>query len=85
MFLVIREVIGKNKHTKIPLRLYENAKDAYNFINNYMKESSGEYWTKIWFEPSTLDNKFIQRQLWWRKLKNGDRESLNIRYMKVYN
>ena len=40
MFLVIREVTGNNKHTKIPIRLYKDAKDAYNFVNNYMKESS---------------------------------------------
>lgn len=84
MYLVIREVIGENKHTKIPIRLYKNAKDAYYFVNNYMKESSGGYWTKIWFEPSFLDNKFIQEQIWHRKLKNGNIEYLNIRYMKMY-
>ena len=84
MYLIIREVRGKNKHTKIPIRLYQNAKDAYNFVNIYMKESSGEHWVKMWFEPSFLDNKFIQKQLWHRKLKNGDIEYLNIRYMKMY-
>lgn len=84
MYLVIREIKEKNKNTKIPLRLYEDAKKAYNFVNNYMKESTGEHWTKIWFEPSLLDNKFIQKQLWWRKLKNGSTEYLNIRYMKIY-
>ncbi len=84
MFLVIREVIGKGKRTRIPLRLYQDAKEAYNFVNNYMKDSSGEHWTKIWFEPCELNNKFIQKQLWWRELKNNSTERLSIRYMKVY-
>lgn len=84
MYLVIREVRGKNKNTKIPLRLYEDAKKAYDFVNTYMKESSGEYWTKTWFPPSFLNNKFIQKQLWWRKLKNNNTEYLSIRYVKTY-
>lgn len=84
MYLVIREVTGKSKRTRMPIRLYEDAKEAYNFVDNYMKDSSGEHWTKIWFEPSVLNNKFVQKQLWWRKLKNGSTEYLSIRNMKVY-
>lgn len=84
MYLVIRRIVGKNKNTQKPIRLYQDAKKAYDFVNNYMKESSNEHWTKIWFEPYDLTNKFIQKQLWWRKLKNGNIEYLNIRYMKMY-
>lgn len=84
MYIVIRRIVGKNKDTQKPIRLYQDVKEAYNFINNYVKESSCEHWCKEVFEPYNLTRRFIQKQLWIRKLKNGNKEYLNIRYMKVY-
>lgn len=84
MYLVIREITGKNKKIQKPIRLYENAHSAYEYVEQYMKESSGKIWHKIIFTPLDITTNFIKKQQWYRTLKNGDTEHLKIQYMKTY-
>lgn len=84
MYLVIKEIRGKINQKQVPLRLYKKGIGAYNYIEQYMKDSCGEKWHKETFNPLPITNKFICRQRWLRKLKNGDIECLKVKYLKVY-
>ena len=83
MYLVIKEINGVRNAKQIPLRLYENVEQAYNFAENYLQESSGEKWHKE-FIPKNVYKSSLLKQRWCRTLKNGDTEILKVRYMKVY-
>lgn len=83
MYLVIKEIRGQ-KEKQIPLRLYQDCLNAYNYVEQYMKDSSGNKWNKELIEPRHICKRFIIKQRWLRELKNGDIECLKVRYMKIY-
>ena len=83
MYLVIKEIRSNKKEKQIPLRIYEDKLDAYNYIEQYMKESSGEKWHKELISKNVYKHYLIKQQ-WFRELKNGDIECLKIKYMKLY-
>ena len=83
MYLVIKETQNNNKFNQIPLRLYEDVYKAYNFVQNYIAESSGEYSIKN-IIPSDITKRYIINQRWFLKYKNGKRDTLKIRYFKVF-
>jgi translation initiation factor IF-2 len=84
MYLIIKKIKNNNKTKEIPLRLYENVYNAYEYTEQYMKDSSGKKWHKVIFEPTDINTHFIVKQQWYRELKNGNIESLKIKYLKVY-
>lgn len=76
MYLVVKQIKGKEIDKQIPLRIYQSYKKAIDFIQNYMSESSGDEWTSGHSNPKD--------RVYCRSLKNGQWESLKIRYMKMY-
>ena len=66
------------------MRLYTNCQEAYNFIEQYMKECTGKKWTARLIVPNNIYKQFILKQRWLRELKNGDTECLKVKYMKIY-
>lgn len=82
MYLIIKEISGETIKKQIPIKLYNDCKKAYKFIENYMSESYGEKWHAKLFTPSLITNKFICKQRWYRKFKKTT-ECLKIQYFKV--
>lgn len=78
MYLIIHK-IGERQ---IPIKLYENAKQAYNFIKEYISESS-KSWCKVHLFINENNNKSIAKQRWYTYHENGVREEIGIRYMKL--
>ncbi len=83
MYLVIKETQNDNKFNQIPLRLYENIYKAYDFVQNYIAESSGNYYAKN-IIVNDITKRYIINQRWFLKYKNGRRDTLKIKYMKIY-
>lgn len=84
MYLVIKEIRGEKQYQQIALKLYTNSIDAYNYIEQYMKESSGEKWHKELITPRHIYKRYILKQKWFRELKNGDTMALKVKYLKAY-
>ncbi len=85
MYLVIKETQNDNKFNQIPLRLYKDIYKAYDFIQNYIKESSEDYYVKnIVLNKNDINKRYIINQRWFLKYKNGRRYTLKIRYFKVF-
>ena len=83
MYLVIKETQNDNKFNQIPLRLYEDVYKAYDFVQNYIKESLGDYDAKN-ILVNDITKRYIINQRWFLKYKNGRRDTLKIKYMKLY-
>lgn len=84
MYLVIKNLEQDYKFKSTQLRLYQNWKDAYNYAEQYVKESSGNHWTAKGYYAVELTKRFALSQFWYRRLKNGNIEKIKIIYMKVY-
>lgn len=75
MYLVVKQIKGKGVDRQIPLRTYQNYKNAVTFMQNYIADSSYNW---------TSGHSNEKDRVYCRKLKNGKWERLNIRYMKLY-
>lgn len=75
-------VIHKAGQKQIPIKLYEDAKQAYNFIENYISESD-KHWSRCEWFVDEKNNKSITKQRWYTYQENGTREEIGIRYMKL--
>lgn len=75
MYLVIRKIADN----QIPLRIYEKLDDAYEYQERYIQDSS-----KDWNYYRTASHKEKLRKRYYRYLKDGRREEIIIKYMKLY-
>lgn len=78
MYLIIRKVGEK----QIPLKLYENIKQAYKYIKMYIEESTQQYATVHLFVDEN-NKRSILKQRWYTYYHDGTREEIGIRYIKL--
>ena len=75
MYLVIRKI----NNNQIPLRIYSNIDNAYEWQERYIQDSS-----KNWETYSLKSSREKLRKRYYRYLKDNSREEIIIKYMKLY-